>query len=96
LNFEVGEFLYTSTDQKVKFPLFEPKGKPYEWKATEPEKPKKKGKNPLRKLYEFVFPLLAHKWRPREPQPDQTDEDEQLEEEDEETLGLLGEPDEDW
>ena len=94
LTFEVGEFLYTGSDQKVKFPLFEPKGKPFEWKATEPEKPKKKGKNALRRLSEFLFPAFYHNWRLR-PQPE-PDEDEQLEEEDEETLGLLGEPDEEW
>jgi len=97
LNFEIGEFLYTSTDQKVKFPKFEPNGKPYEWKKKEPEKPKPKKKNAFVRLIEWVFSSHFYDLKRNEPQPKEPeDEDEQLEEEDEETLGLLGEPDEDW
>jgi len=41
LTFQVGEFLYTTTDEKVTFPKFEAQGKPFEW---HPQKPKQEPK----------------------------------------------------
>jgi hypothetical protein len=69
LTFEVGEFLYTSTDQKVKFPRFEATGKPYLWKQKlEPVKAKK---GFFRRLFEAV--TFSETTEPLKP--DETDEE---------------------
>ena len=52
LAFEVGEFLYTCTDQKTKFPLFEPKGKPFQWKSQKLKPEQKTSK--LKRLWDFA------------------------------------------
>jgi len=107
LTLVVGKFLYTALDLIVSFPKWQAIGKPYEWQPK-PEQPQKK-LGILRKW--LIKHGFAKEPKPKaEPEPQsttETDEDEtpqekfdreneELEQEDEETLGLLGEPDEEW
>lgn len=92
LRFQVGEFVYTATDQKTTFPLFEPKGKPFQWKAKEPK--------PQPKRRQTFTELLASLWLGKDvrtvqrPQPEPESEDlEKDSREDSEGDGLMSEGD---
>jgi len=105
ITLEKGSFLYTYTDEIIRFPKFEPKGFPY--KYAEPQRPQTEQKpRGIRAILRAWLktrkepkpqtePKTTEQTEPSEPEPDE-DLDEQLEQEDEETLGLLGEPDEEW
>jgi len=95
------KFLYTATDQILTFPLFKQDGQPFEWipkpkpeQAQAKSKPKNEGI-----IHRF---LNWFDWSGKENSEESYDydsiekENEELEQEDEESLGLLGDLDEDW
>jgi len=96
LNFGVGEFLYCPKDLKVKFPLFQQQGKPYEISIDSlipKPKPKPKPNIVVRILKKFGWIVEEEPEKELEnPEEPEEDLDEQLEED----LGLLGEPDIEW
>lgn len=60
LEFERGLFLYTANDSLVKFPKFEPNGKPYRWIPT--PKPEQKQQEPKSIFEKFGKILFGKKW----------------------------------
>ena len=96
LGFKTGEFLYTPLDIKVKFPLFQQQGKPYEIDIDSLiPKPKTKPKPNIvvRILKKFGWIVEEEPERELEnPEEPEKDLDEQMEED----IAFLGEPDEEW
>lgn len=100
------KFLYTPTDQVLTFEQFKQDSKPYEWIKPKPKPEQKPEPKPQKKrLIDRIRDLFKEKeHKPKDDyiriiEPEQEpkeDENERLEQEDEESLGFLGEPDEEW
>jgi hypothetical protein len=100
---EKGSFIFPELDLVLKTEPFQQQGKPFEWHRPQPIPKPKKGF--VQTLKEFFFPRPTHQTeQPEQQQEENTfpsvydpDNPEATEDDDmEEDLGLLGEPDEDW
>lgn len=96
---EKGKFVFPQTDQILEVQPFKQKGKPYEIMKPKPkvkQQPKKEGiTQKIRNFLiasGFLTPKLEGKGEPLEEEEPSEMEDEEMEED----LALLGEPDEEW